>query len=66
MARSEFTSFAAIADAARSRDLVLWGAGNIADKTLRRIARVDGLVDNNPNLQGQTQGARHSGYTAGV
>lgn len=66
MARSEFTSFAAIADAARSRDLVLWGAGNIADKTLRRIARVDGLVDNNPNLQGQTQGGRTIGKPAGL
>ncbi|MBL4544834.1 MAG: hypothetical protein JKP95_03375 [Oceanicaulis sp.] len=31
------------------------GAGNIADKTLRRIKGVTGIVDNNPNLAGETQ-----------
>ena len=55
MSASEFTTFAAIADAARGRALVLWGAGNIAEKTLRRVHGASGLVDNNPNLHGQTQ-----------
>lgn len=53
---AEFTSFADVNVRGRGRPIVLAGAGNIADKTLRRVKGVTGIVDNNPNLTGETQG----------
>jgi len=52
---AEFTTFADVNVRGRGRPIVLAGAGNIADKTLRRIKGVTGIVDNNPNLHGETQ-----------
>ena len=52
---AEFTTFADVNMRGRGRPIVLAGAGNIADKTLRRIKGVTGIVDNNPNLHGETQ-----------
>ncbi|GGE30597.1 hypothetical protein GCM10011367_01130 [Marinicauda pacifica] len=52
---AEFTTFADVNGRGRGRPIVLAGAGNIATKTLRRVRGVTGIVDNNPNLQGQSQ-----------
>jgi len=52
---AEFTTFADVTLRSRGRPIVLAGAGNIADKTLRRIQGVTAIVDNNPNLAGETQ-----------
>jgi len=51
-----FSTFQEVAKYAVGRPLVLWGGGNIAAKTARKLGRpLDVLIDNNPNLRGTTQ-----------
>jgi hypothetical protein len=51
-----FSTFQEVARSAVGRPLVLWGGGNIAAKTLRKLSRpIDLLIDNNPNLDGTEQ-----------
>ncbi len=49
--REGFSSFQELSRRAAGRDLVLFGAGNIATKTRRRLERaVAGIADSNPSL----------------
>jgi hypothetical protein len=47
-----FSSFKEIAERSKGKSIVLFGAGNIAAKTARRVNREFSIVDNNPNLWG--------------
>jgi hypothetical protein len=50
-----FSSFPEISRRARGRTLLLWGSGEIAAKTIRRLpVPPAGFVDNDPNLSGTT------------
>lgn len=56
MRKFRFSTFQEVAKFAAGRPLVLWGGGNIAAKTLRKLGRpIDLLIDNNPNLLGTEQ-----------
>lgn len=56
MRKFRFSTFQEVAKHAVGRPLVLWGGGNIAAKTARKLGRpLDLLIDNNPNLRGTTQ-----------
>lgn len=56
MRKFRFSTFQEVAKYAVGRPLVLWGGGNIAAKTARKLGRpLDVLIDNNPNLRGTTQ-----------
>ena len=51
-----FSTFQELARLANERPVVLFGAGNIAAKTARRLSEAHSfIVDNNPNLWGTTQ-----------
>lgn len=51
-----FTNFQQVAGLARTRALILFGAGVIAEKTLRHLRdNIAMIVDNNPNLWGAEQ-----------
>jgi hypothetical protein len=48
-----FSSFPEISRRVRGRSLMLWGSGEIAAKTIRKLSQpVTGLIDNDPNLAG--------------
>jgi Domain of unknown function (DUF4915) len=56
MRQYPFTAFPMIARHAQGRDIVLWGGGEIATKTVRRLSRPpSAIVDNDPNLAGTRQ-----------
>lgn len=51
MAREDFSTFQEVARRTRDKSVVLFGAGSIAEKTLRKLRRpVAFIIDNNPNL----------------
>lgn len=51
-----FSTFQEVARHAAGRPIALWGGGNIAAKTARKLSRpIDHLIDNNPNLWGTQQ-----------
>jgi len=51
MVKDRFTTFQNVSKLSNKRDIVLFGAGNIANKTLRKLdSRPAFIVDNNPNL----------------
>lgn len=56
MRKFRFSTFQEVAKFAAGRPLALWGGGNIAAKTARKLIRPpDLLIDNNPNLRGTEQ-----------
>lgn len=51
-----FSTFQEVTRYAAGRPIALWGGGNIAAKTVRKLSRsIDYLIDNNPNLWGTEQ-----------
>ena len=55
MQRQAFSTFKEIAVLSQGKQIVLFGAGNIAAKTARRLERLTFIVDNNPNMWGVAQ-----------
>ncbi|GAG31796.1 unnamed protein product, partial [marine sediment metagenome] len=54
--KAEFSTFQDVSKACGGRNIVLFGAGNIARKTLRKLdQRPRFIVDNSPNLWGTRQ-----------
>jgi len=50
MRKVPFSSFRQIAQLSKDRKIVLFGCGSIGEKTLRRLNKIDFVVDNNPNM----------------
>lgn len=56
LSKLRFTTFQEVARLSAGRQVVLFGAGNIAAKTARKIGSVFSMIlDNNPNLDGTEQ-----------
>lgn len=56
MTKDRFTTFQNVSRLSNKRDIVLFGAGNIANKTLRKLVSTPVvIIDNNPNLWGTSQ-----------
>lgn len=56
MRQFRFSTFQEVARHAAGRPIALWGGGNIAAKTARKLSRpIAHLIDNNPNLRGTEQ-----------
>lgn len=51
-----FSTFQEVARQSAGRPIALWGGGNIAAKTMRKLSRpIEYLIDNNPNLESTEQ-----------
>lgn len=56
MRKYQFSSFQELSKYARDRTVVLFGGGNIADKTIRRLnVKPEHIIDNNPSMWGVIQ-----------
>ena len=52
MRKIPFSSFKKISEFSKNKKIVLFGGENIAEKTIRRIDKIDFIVDNSPNMWG--------------